>query len=140
MQPPVAMMGPEAVRVLLASEPASVAAARAEAVRCARVAGMSAEALDRVRLAVSEAVTNAVLHAYPGGGGDVEMRVDAAGGRLRIEVRDAGCGRAGADPATASGGFGFALMRALVEHLEVDDTPPGTRVVLQFSGRAPPGR
>lgn len=129
------MTGPEAVRVLLASEPESVATARAAAARCARVAGMPPEAVDRVRLAVSEAVTNAVLHAYPGGGGPVELMLDPAAGGLRVEVRDTGCGRAGADPATASGGYGLGLMRVLCEALEVDDTPPGTRIVLRFAGR-----
>ncbi|MFN8123716.1 MAG: ATP-binding protein [Thermoleophilia bacterium] len=126
---------PEAVRVLLASDPASVATARAEAVRCARVAGMAPEAVDRIRLAVSEAVTNAVLHAYPGAAGDVELLLDPAPGRLRVQVRDAGCGRHAADPATASAGFGLGLMRVLSDGLQVDDSPPGTRVVLRFEGR-----
>ncbi len=134
------MRGPEAIRVLLASEPASVATARSEAVRCATDAGMTPEAIDRIRLAVSEAVTNAVLHAYPEGGGSVELVLDAVPGSIHIEVGDTGCGRAGADPATASGGFGMDLMRVLSDDLRIDDTPPGTRLTLDFTGREGSGR
>lgn len=132
------VLSPQAIRMHLDATPEAVAAARARAGRTARDAGMTADAVDRVRLAVSEAVTNAVLHAYPRGAGCVEVRLDADRGTLCVEVRDTGCGRAGADPATASAGYGLALMRALCDTLEVDDTPPGTRLVLRFGHGGPP--
>ncbi|MEZ5100829.1 MAG: ATP-binding protein [Thermoleophilia bacterium] len=119
------------LHLLLPAVPDSVGAARNEATRHALAAGFPDGELDRVRLAVSEAVTNAVLHAYAGPG-SVHLRVEAEAWRVRVVVRDEGRGRAGADPATASGGFGLGLMRALADELRVEDAVPGTRVVLLF--------
>lgn len=125
----------DALRLRLPAVAESVGAARASAVRHAVQAGFSHDVLDRVRLAVSEAVTNAVLHAYPGGAGNVDVLVEAGARCVRVVVRDEGRGRAGADPTTASGGFGLGLMRALADEVEIADAVPGTRVVLVFRDR-----
>lgn len=127
----------DVLRLRLPAVAASVGAARTATARHVVEAGFAARELDRVRLAVSEAVTNAVLHAYPGGAGHVEVVVEAAAARVRVVVRDEGRGRAGADPATASGGFGLGLMEALADEVEIADAVPGTRVVLVFRDPGP---
>jgi stage II sporulation protein AB (anti-sigma F factor) len=95
--------------------------------------------LEEIKLAVSEAVTNAIVHAYPGGGGTVTVEARLVEGRLEVEVRDEGVGIADVTQARQPSfsthpdrlGMGFAFMEAFVDELEVDSTPGrGTRVRL----------
>jgi serine/threonine-protein kinase RsbW len=72
--------------------PESVAEARAVAVDFARATGMRGQQLENLRLAVSEAVTNVVRHAYPRGEGTVALTIGRAGDELWILVADRGCG------------------------------------------------
>lgn len=55
-------------------------------------AGITGERLEAIRLAVSEAASNAVIHAYPDGAGDFAVRAAVGGGRLIVRVSDDGCG------------------------------------------------
>jgi serine/threonine-protein kinase RsbW len=55
-------------------------------------AGMTADRLDDIRLAVSEAVTNVVRHAYPGEQGQVHLTVRLVENELWVLVADDGCG------------------------------------------------
>ena len=45
-----------------------------------------------IKTAVSEGVTNAIVHGYEGKGGDVEIRADITGNLLHIEIIDEGIG------------------------------------------------
>jgi stage II sporulation protein AB (anti-sigma F factor) len=73
--------------------PEHVRDVRREIAELARRAGIPDDALDAVRLAVSEAVSNAVLHGYRGGGrGEVTVLVEAEDSRFDVRVRDRGCG------------------------------------------------
>ena len=56
------------------ADPESVGRARAELASFASLAGASSTLVDGVRLAVSEAVTNAVRHAYPLDSGEIRVR------------------------------------------------------------------
>jgi anti-sigma regulatory factor (Ser/Thr protein kinase) len=58
----------------------------------ARTIGASPEQLHRIRLAVSEAFTNAVIHAYEEPPGEVGVLARLASGGLRVIVADEGCG------------------------------------------------
>jgi len=83
-------------------------------------------------LAVSEAASNAVEHAYPPGGPDgrVELAFWLAGGRLHIAVTDFGTWRP--PPAEPRGrGFGLPMMGQLVETVTIEHDARGTRVVLE---------
>ena len=72
----------------------SVPAARKELADFAIAAGISRERLDGVRLAVSEALSNVVLHAYRGGSGEIHLTASVAGGELWIFIADEGVGLA----------------------------------------------
>ncbi len=72
--------------------PGSVPAARRELGELAIAAGATPDKLDAVRLAVSEAVTNAVLHAYPDRPGAVHVTAAVASSELWVLVADDGCG------------------------------------------------
>ena len=50
------------------------------------------EELDDVKTAVSEAVTNAVIHGYQGNGGIIYLEVKILGQELTVTVKDTGIG------------------------------------------------
>ena len=85
-----------------------------------------------IMLAVSEAVTNAVKHAYPGAEGEIELLASLAeGGRLVVLVRDSG---GGFGPNSSEGlGAGLMLMRECADELDVDQRPGGVTVRMVFA-------
>jgi len=70
-------------RLVVPSLPASIASVRRFAVAACRESGLVG-LCDTVALLVSEVATNALVH----GNGDVQVRVVAQGGVLRVEVSD----------------------------------------------------
>ena len=96
-----------------------------------------------IKCAVSEAVTNAIVHGYRGTGGEVYISVKLYQDRtVRIEIKDRGVGIADIEEARkplfttdTSGersGMGFAVMEAFTDSVRVFSTPGrGTRVVLE---------
>ena len=117
--------------------------ARAENVAVIRHAiGGLGEALDiddqtlsDVKLAVTEACTNAVVHAYPDGDGPVEVCVYVADPMLMLVVRDEGRGIV---PRTDSPGLGLGLplIATLAEALELGtDDANRTEVRMTFRRR-----
>jgi anti-sigma regulatory factor (Ser/Thr protein kinase) len=111
--------------------PATVASV-AEARRAVRqfAAGLEVD-VDGMVLAVSEAVANAVIHAYAEDGGVVDLRATASPYEVAVVVRDHGRGMsAAAGPAGA--GFGIEIIRRLAQHVAVDDTPEGVALTMRF--------
>ena len=85
------------------------------------------------KVAVTEAVTNVVVHAYPEDGGEFEVEVSLHGERFQVAVCDDGYGYAAARPETAGAGLGTALMQALSTTYSVADREPqGTQVLMGF--------
>ncbi|MCL4426599.1 MAG: anti-sigma F factor [Firmicutes bacterium] len=93
--------------------------------------------IEEIKVAVSEAVSNAVLHGYAGEQGYIEVEVIAEDGVLRVIVTDHGRGiddlaRArqpsfSTDPERM--GLGFSFMESFMDQLEVSSVPgQGTRV------------
>lgn len=86
-----------------------------------------------VALAVSEVITNVVLHAYPEGeAGVVELSAAVNGAAFSVAVRDRG---AGMRPRTDSPGLGLGLAIAahLASALEVAPRPGGgTTITMRF--------
>ena len=78
---------------------------RAHVTALAAAAGAPPELQDAVALAVSETVTNAVVHAYIGARetGTVRVRCWVSEGQLVVEVADDGVGMAGRDDSRGSG-------------------------------------
>lgn len=96
-----------------------------------------------VRTAVSEAVTNAIVHAYGDHGeGLIEMRAVLDDDRLWIEVRDFGCGIADVpqamqpffttQPEKERTGMGFSLMQAFMDSIQVESTPGNGTTVRMY--------
>lgn len=88
------------------AQPAAASAARAAVARLAAAHGAPDEQLDGIRLAVSEAVTNAVVHAYRGRPGAIRVSAEVHSGELRIVVADDG---GGMTPRADRPGMGLGL-------------------------------
>ena len=95
-----------------------------------------------IKTAVSEAVTNCIVHAYPDRVGPVVMTVAVYPGReVRITVADQGVGildvHKAMEPLFTTGnpeersGLGFAVMQSFMDKVTVRSRPGyGTRVLL----------
>ena len=116
--------------------------ARAAAAAFAAQLDPNMEELGDIRTAVSEAVTNAIVHAYPDTIGRVSMRLRILGGStLEISVRDWGRGIENVDkamePLYSTGGedrsgMGFTIMSSFMDKLRVRSAPgKGTTVTMR---------
>ena len=116
------------------ADPRSVGRARAELARFASGAGASPALVDGVRLAVSEAVTNAVRHAYPVDPGEIRVRALIARDVLEVVVSDDGCG-VHRDRTSGGGlGFGLALICEVSDQMTLAPrSDGGTEVRMRFS-------
>jgi serine/threonine-protein kinase RsbW len=103
----------------------------------ARSRALEPEVLADLKLALTEACSNSIRHAYDEGRtGTVEVRYELAPDRLSVEVVDDG---AGFDPAAVTteegeldeGGLGIAIIRALVDELSIESDGSGS--LLRFT-------
>ena len=100
------------------------------------------EELSDIKTAVSEAVTNCIVHAYPDAIGPVTLSIAVYPERLvKITVTDKGIGipdvEKAMEPLFTTGnpeersGLGFAVMQSFMDKVKVSSQPgKGTRVVL----------
>jgi serine/threonine-protein kinase RsbW len=117
----------------------NVAAVRRDVARFALEQGFAEDRTADVALAVSEALTNVVLHAYRARGADGEpgrMRTEAyinGDGALVVVICDDGVGMV-ANPATPGLGLGVPIMRRVSDALDLDrvDGGAGARVRMRF--------
>lgn len=95
-----------------------------------------------IRTAVSEAVTNSIVHAYPDTIGSITVQVRLfASGRVVIKVKDHGCGiedvEKAMEPLFTTGGedrsgLGFSVMESFSDRLKVSSKKgKGTTVTLE---------
>ena len=117
--------------------------ARAAAAAFAALLNPTIDELSDLRTAVSEAVTNAIIHAY---GNDrsamITLRCVAVGKKLKIIVKDTGCGIEDIElarrplytskPELERSGMGFAVMEAFMDSVEIESAPgEGTAVTME---------
>ena len=102
----------------------------------------SATELADIKCAVSEAVTNCIVHAYAKGKGNIYITVSLLhNNSLRVSIEDKGCGIADValarsplfttDAANERSGMGFTVMESFMDRLYVRSCPgKGTVVVM----------
>lgn len=103
---------------------------------------VSATELADIKCAVSEAVTNCIVHAYRDTVGEIQLTVTIFNqGLIRIEIKDRGCGiedvRQAREPLYTTdregerSGMGFTVMESFCDGVRVSSVPQrGTTVVL----------
>ena len=130
------------MKVAFPSRSANEGFARSVVAAFAAQADPTMDELADIRTAVSEAVTNCIVHAYPDCIGSVTitaaLRED---GVLRVVVADKGCGIEDVPQAMqpmfttggpARAGLGFAVMESFMDRVKVRSAPGrGTRVTLE---------
>jgi serine/threonine-protein kinase RsbW len=106
--------------------------ARDFAERAAEEFGLDEDDRYRVRLAVSEAVTNAIKHGSSSKADAVHIAVSEQAGALVIEVTDTGrfVPRVTRDGDVPEGGRGLEFMRLSMDEVDLRPGPDGTRVRL----------
>ena len=98
--------------------------------------------LEDIKTAVSEAVTNAIVHAYPDSLGKVELKLRLyPGNELELIIRDWGIGIADVEQARAPlfttgneerSGMGFTIMESFMDSVKVRSHPgKGTTVTMR---------
>ena len=112
--------------------PESISKARKAVSTLAAQAGADRRALDAVRLAVSEAVTNAVLYAYDGDTGPVHVRAAVTDRGLSVTVADEGDGvRPRLDRKGI--GIGLAVIAEAADEVAIATRPAGgTELQMNF--------
>ena len=100
------------------------------------------EEISDIKMAVSEAVTNAIIHGYENKPGKIQIRCKISGSTITIEICDKGIGIADIEkakeplyttkPEWERSGMGFTFMETFMDHLTVDSEPgKGTKIVME---------
>ena len=122
------------VRLTIPAKPEYITLSRLALTGLSRVRPLPDETLADLKLALTEATSNSVRHAYgDDGGGRVEITFELREDRLIVEVSDDG---AGFEPAVgdangtgeeelSEGGLGIAIIRSIADELEIGSGPKG---------------
>lgn len=106
----------------------------------ARLRPISEELVADLKLALTEATSNSVRHAYGDSEGVVEISYELSGDRLSIEVSDDGEGFDPADDTNLGdldnlneGGLGIAIIRSIADEFDLTRGPDGRGSRLRFA-------
>ena len=131
--------GSAVVRLTIPARPEYVTLCRLALTGLAQVRALSDELLADLKLALTEAASNSVRHAYAEGDGVVEITYELQGDRLAIEVADDGEGfvheaepRLDDAESMTEGGLGIAIIRSIADEFDLGAGPGGRGSRLRF--------
>jgi len=132
--------GDGAVRLTIPAKAEYISLGRLALTGLSRLRALPQETVADLKLALTEACSNAIRHAYPNGEGRVHIVYQLEADRLVIEVVDDGEGfdpghRGGVDDELAEGGLGIAIIRAIADELEIGVGERGRGSRLRFVKR-----
>lgn len=115
----------------LPGTPLAVRTIRRKLAGIAADCGMDADAVADVQLAVTEAATNVVMHAYAETTGELTVTAAVEDGELAIVIGDTG---PGFDERRDSPGLGVGLsvIASVAERLRIVSNPGGTEIHMGF--------
>src|ERR687887_1100654 len=120
------------VRLTLPARPENVAVIRHVLGAFAEALRLPADLVEDMRLAVTEACTNVVRHAYEGELGTIDVVIRPSGDRLELIVSDEGSGM-GPSADLSGPGLGLPMIAALADHVEIEPGPQrGSRLAMSF--------
>jgi serine/threonine-protein kinase RsbW len=135
MTGPTTTAGAARVRLTFPAKPEYITLGRLALTGLAGLRPLSEETLGDLKLALTEACTNCVRHAYVERPGTVEITYELRADRFTVEVADDGQGFDYAnghaiDDELVEGGLGLAIIRALADEFELDvrEGRPGSRL------------
>jgi anti-sigma regulatory factor (Ser/Thr protein kinase) len=111
--------------------PLGVAMLRREMTGLAKDCGMDSEGIADVRLAVTEAATNAVIHAYAKAEGELRVTAAMRDGELAIVIGDTGPGLVERRDSPGLG-LGLSVIASVAERLKIVSHPGGTEIHMAF--------
>jgi serine/threonine-protein kinase RsbW len=126
------------VRLTIPARPEYISLCRLALTGISRLRPLPEEVLADLKLALTEAASNSVRHAYgEHTGGLVEIVYELHPDRLVIEVIDEGGGFQPAPPdadaeSLSEGGLGIAIIRAIADEVEIGARPSGKGSRLRF--------
>ena len=128
------------VRLTIPAKPEYITLSRLALTGLSRVRPLPDDTLADLKLALTEACSNSVRHAYPGRDGHVEISFELSEDRLVVEVADDGSGFDPADTKTdggdtdslAEGGLGIAIISSIADELEIGAQAHGRGSRLRF--------
>lgn len=99
------------------------------------------EEIEDIKMAVSEAVTNAIIHGYENKPGKIKIRCQIKENTITIEIRDDGVGIPDIEkakeplyttrPEWERSGMGFTFMETFMDHLSVESSVgEGTVIIM----------
>jgi anti-sigma regulatory factor (Ser/Thr protein kinase) len=113
----------------LPARPAALAAMRRAVAQWLRLAGAREDEIYEVLVACGEACSNAVAHAHPAlSDSTFAVRATREGSEVEITVSDTGRWR---PPGDEGSGRGLAVMRELMDQVEIEPSKEGTTVKLR---------
>jgi serine/threonine-protein kinase RsbW len=121
--------GMRTVRLRVPARAEYIALARLALSGLADIVTLPDDLLADLKLALTEAVSNSVRHAYAGAGGCVSIAYELRGDALAVEVVDDGKGFDPESPPAlegeelTEGGLGIAIIRTIADEFELHSSP-----------------
>ena len=134
--------GARAITLRIPAKPEYVALCRLALTGLSQVRAIGDDTMADLKLALTEAVSNSVRHAYgSSGGGHVDVTYELAADRLGIEVVDDGEGFDPDEPPSfegeelSEGGLGISIIRSIADEFEIQSSPGQRGSRLRFAKR-----
>jgi serine/threonine-protein kinase RsbW len=130
--------GSRIVRLTIPARPEYITLSRLALSGLARVRAFSEDTLADLKLALTEACSNSVRHAYDQHEGRVDISFELLDDRLIVEVADDGSGfepgdrRKTGEDKLSEGGLGIAIIRSIADEVEIGGGPGGRGSRLRF--------
>jgi len=121
--------GGRSVRLRIPAKAEYVTLCRLALTGLAQLRAMDDGTIADMKLALTEAVSNSVRHAYGGADGHVDISYELRPNRLDVEVVDDGAGFDPDEPPKiegeelSEGGLGIAIIRTIADEFEIDSKP-----------------
>ena len=128
------------VRLTIPAKPEYITLSRLALTGLSRVRPLPDDTLADLKLALTEACSNSVRHAYGDGHGHVEISFELREDRLVVEVADdgtgfepEGAGRELDGDDLVEGGLGIAIIRSIADEVEIGGRDNGRGSRLRFT-------
>jgi serine/threonine-protein kinase RsbW len=121
---------PNIIRLTIPAKPEYITLCRLALTGLARVRSFPDELVADMKLALTEACSNSVRHAYDETVGSVEILYELQSDRLIVEVCDDGSGfdeatNGDEDESLTEGGLGIAIIRSIADELDIERRETG---------------